>query len=232
MRHRVRGRSLGRNASHRKAMFRNMAVSLITSVRTGESDEYGSPKVAGRIITTTAKAKELRPFIEKLITMARKSRALQQQADELKISAEKNSDEWREWRKSEGWQSWNQAQAPVLAMRRRAFSALRDNEAVDVLFDELAERFESRDGGYTRIVKLAKPRLGDAGQQALIEFVGVHDRVATKSAAPVVVSDEEASSEGSASEEPVADEVAPGGDEPELKAEGDDEQAEEEKKTE
>jgi len=227
MRHRVRGRSLGRNASHRKAMFRNMAVSLITSVRTGGSDEYGSPKVAGRIITTTAKAKELRPFIEKLITMARKSRALQQQADELKISAEKNSSEWREWRKSEGWQSWNQAQAPVLAMRRRAFSALRNNEAVDILFNELAERFESRDGGYTRVIKLAKPRLGDAGQQALIEFVGVNDRVATKSAAPVVVSDEEAT----AKEEPVADEVAPGGDEPELKAD-DDEQNEEEKKSE
>ncbi|MCG6154973.1 bL17 family ribosomal protein [Rubinisphaera margarita] len=225
MRHRVRGRSLGRNASHRKAMFRNMAVSLITSVRTGGSGDYGAPKVAGRVITTTAKAKELRPFIEKLITMARKSRAMQQQADELKISAEKNSDEWREWRKSEGWQSWNQAQAPVLAMRRRAFSALRDNEAVDILFNELAERFESRDGGYTRIVKLAKPRLGDAGQQALIEFVGVHDRVATKSAAPVVVSDEEATTK----EEPVADEVAPGGDEPGPKAEGEDEQTDEEK---
>ena len=75
MRHRVRGRKLGRNASHRKAMFRNMAVSLIKTVRVDEEDP-DRPRVAGRIVTTVPKAKELRPFIEKLITLAKKAMEL------------------------------------------------------------------------------------------------------------------------------------------------------------
>ena len=77
MRHRKHGRKLGRNASHRKALFRNMASHLIRSVRIDEDDEQ-KPKVPGRIVTTLAKAKELRPYVEKLITLAvRASRALQ-----------------------------------------------------------------------------------------------------------------------------------------------------------
>ena len=80
MRHRMKGRKLGRNGSHRKAMFRNMACSLIKSVRIDE-DAEGQPKVPGRIITTWAKAKELRPFVEKLITIARKASAYQEAAD-------------------------------------------------------------------------------------------------------------------------------------------------------
>jgi large subunit ribosomal protein L17 len=77
-------------------------------------------------------------------------------------------------------------------MRRRAFAFLRDIEAVDVLFDELAERFADRPGGYTRVVRLSTVRLGDAGQQALIEFVGERDRVKKKGrVAPVVADDED-----------------------------------------
>ena len=58
---------------------------------------------------------------------------------------------------------------------------------MDILFDDLAKRFADRDGGYTRIVRLAAVRLGDAGQQAIIEFVGVRDRVKSrKRTGPVV----------------------------------------------
>ncbi len=187
MRHRVRGRHLGRTASHRKAMFRNMAVSLIRSVR-ADVDDPQAPRVPGRIVTTVPKAKELRPFVEKLVTLARKALPIQRQADELDTTAEKNSAEWKAWRESSQWNEWNQAIAPVIAMRRRAFALLRDKEAVDILFDELAEQFEERHGGYTRIVKLAKRRLGDGGQLAFIEFVGdeSRDRVKTKRTAPVV----------------------------------------------
>ena len=93
MRHRMRGRKLGRNASHRKAMFRNMAVSLIKTVRIDEEAE-NAPKVSGRITTTVQKAKELRPFIEKLITVAKKAQPHIENAAQYATSAEKNSSEW------------------------------------------------------------------------------------------------------------------------------------------
>lgn len=186
----MRGRKLGRNASHRKAMFRNMAVSLIRSVRVDEDDEQ-KPKVPGRIVTTVPKAKELRPIIEKLVTLAKHARPHEERAAEFATSAERDSDEYKTWVGSEKWQRWAQAMAPAVTARRRAFAALRDGEAVSILFDELAERFEDRPGGYTRVVRLPVFRLGDAGQQALIEFVGERDRPkAARRRAPVVAEEE------------------------------------------
>lgn len=206
MRHRLRGRKLGRNSSHRKAMFRNMACSLIRTVRIDEDDPQ-RPKVAGRIVTTVPKAKELRPFVEKLVTLAKNATAHEQAAAEFEAGAEKGTDAWRDWRKSGKWQSWAQAMAPAVALRRRAFSMLRDDEAVSVLFDELAGQFADRQGGYTRIVRLPNVRLGDAGAQALIEFVGVRDRVTSKKrSAPVV--DETETPVSAAVEEPKSDESA------------------------
>lgn len=190
MRHRVKGRKLNRNGSHRKAMFRNMAASMIKTLDQ-DDDADNRPKVAGRIITTVPKAKELRPRIEKLITMARKAAAIEARAAEFKTAADRGTDEWKEWRNSERWQQWAQAIAPAIALRRRAFAELRDHQAVNILFDELAERFADRQGGYTRVIRLAAPRLGDAGQQALIEFVGENDRVKrTKKSASLAVRDE------------------------------------------
>ena len=117
MRHKVYGRKLGRTTAHRIAMTRNQAVSLIEHER---------------ITTTEAKAKNLRPFVERLVTLAKE---------------------------------------PTLHNRRRAFSKLRSDDAVTKLFDVLGPRFQERQGGYTRVLKLAKPRLGDAGARAMIEFV-------------------------------------------------------------
>jgi large subunit ribosomal protein L17 len=117
MRHRLAGRKLGRTTSHRIAMTRNMATSLI---------------VHERIITTVPKAKHLRPFVEKLVTLAKE---------------------------------------PSVHNRRRAFAKLRSDDAVTKLFDVLGPRFQARAGGYCRILKLSKPRLGDAGDRAIIEFV-------------------------------------------------------------
>ena len=204
MRHRKSGRKLGRNASHRKAMFRNMACSLLHTVRIDEDSE-NPPLVAGRITTTVPKAKELRPFIEKLVTLARNAERKAQEAgmDSLRSDAERGSDAWKKYRQSEEWQKFKRAEAPYGAARRRAFAMLRDQEAVDILFDEIATRFSDRPGGYTRIVRLAQRRLGDAGEQAIIEFVGDNDRVRSESAAPapVVVADEPAAG-GSAADEP------------------------------
>ncbi len=207
MRHKVRGRKLGRNASHRKAMFRNMAVSLIRTVRPDELSE-NPPKVPGRIITTLPKAKELRPFVERLITIAKKAKPHEEAAQQYATSAERNSSEWKAWRESEQWQNWAQAIAPAVKARRRAFSLLRDQEAVDILFDELAERFADRPGGYTRVVEIAQRRLGDSGRQALIEFVGEGERDRIKRRkAPTVLSSDTPDEESSDEQAPPSEET-------------------------
>ena len=213
MRHRMRGRKLGRNASHRKAMFRNMTVSLIRSVRVDEDDKQ-KPKVPGRIVTTLAKAKELRPIVERLVTLAKRAKPHEERASEFATTAERNTDEYKSWIRSEQWQHWSQAIAPAVTARRRAFAELRDGEAVEILFDELAARFEDRPGGYTRVVRLPAFRLGDAGQQAIIEFVGERDRPKAARRRAPVVADEEGSpiggggSEAEAGEEPSEGEKA------------------------
>lgn len=192
MRHRIKGRILGRNASHRRAMWRNMASSLIKTVRTDNEDKT-APKVAGRITTTLPKAKELRPYLEKIITLAKKGVAAEEAARPLGTTAARNTAEWKAWRTSDQWQKWNAAIAPAVNARRKAFALLRDKEALEILFADLAKRFETRNGGYLRIVRLPKVRLGDAGQLALVEFVGQHDRTKTRRApAPVVVHDKKA----------------------------------------
>jgi large subunit ribosomal protein L17 len=117
MRHKVSGAKLGRTASHRKAMKRNMASSIIEHER---------------ITTTTVKAKAIRPFVEKLVTLS-------------KVDSVHN--------------------------RRRAFALLRNKDAVSKLFATLGPRFNDRPGGYCRVLKLGKPRLGDAAPRAIIEFV-------------------------------------------------------------
>lgn len=63
------------------------------------------------------------------------------------------------------------AKDPSMHHRRRAFAALRNKQAVTKLFDILGPRFKARPGGYCRILKLSKPRLGDNGPRCIIEFV-------------------------------------------------------------
>ena len=116
MRHRVAGRKLQRTSAHRAAMFRNMAAALIKHEQ---------------ITTTTAKAKELRPYVEKLVTLAKKG---------------------------------------GLSNRRLAHARLLDDAQLVKLFDVLAPRYASRNGGYTRIIK-AGLRPSDAAPIAIIEFV-------------------------------------------------------------
>lgn len=176
MRHRRKGRTLGRTPSHQRALLKNLASSLLLTERDADLDD-NQPKVKGRIVTTVAKAKEVRPLVERCITIARRTLEQQRQADSLAPSAERQTEEWRQWREGQQWHDWNQAIAPVLAARRRVIKLLGNKEAVTILFDTIAPRFEDRPGGYTRILRLAQPRLGDAGQQAILEFVGEHDRV-------------------------------------------------------
>lgn len=134
MRHNKHHASLGVTREHRSAMLSNMGASLIKH---------------GRIETTLTKAKALRPFIEKVITKAKKAAALPKENGKLSASA--------------------------MHLRRLALRDVRDESAVTLLFNEKVAQFAKRQGGYTRIYKLGPQRLGDAAEMALIEFVAAED---------------------------------------------------------
>ena len=153
MRHRKAHRKLGRDSEHRISLLRNLATSLINA-----RDE--------RIVTTVSKAKELRPFIERAITLSRHAANLE----------EGNGSEAR------GVHLRRQAAAYFHAgnFRRGSVTGRRGQPtptrtagvaALKRLFDELGERFKERPGGYTRIIKLGR-RAGDGAELAIIELLG------------------------------------------------------------
>lgn len=148
MRHRLAGRHLSRPSSHRVAMFRNMAVSLFTH----ESIE-----------TTLPKAKTLRPFAEKLITLAKKAAA----ADDGTPAGKAKALHFRrlaiaELGPTHGSSVFDKKDEPLLE---------GNNTILKKLFNEIGPRFKDRPGGYTRILKLHKRRLGDASNLALIQLL-------------------------------------------------------------
>lgn len=200
MRHRRHGRTLGRSPSHRRALLRNLASALFITERPDSEFDVNPPKVKGRIVTTMAKAKEVRPMVEKCITIAKKGVAAEQAAAEFGTQAERNTAAWKQWREGPNHAKWMQAMAPAVFARRRLIQILCDKQAVQILFDELAGRFEDRPGGYTRIMRLATPRLGDAGPRAILEFVGRNDRVVVRSQKPDFGSDETSSNDSNSVE--------------------------------
>ncbi len=119
MRHLKAGRKLNRTSAHRKALMRNLATELLARER---------------IQTTTAKAKELRPVTERLITLGKRG---------------------------------------TLHARRQALRIVKTKAAMANLFGPLAERYATRPGGYTRIVRIG-PRRGDNAEMAVIELVDTH----------------------------------------------------------
>ena len=186
MRHRKRGRHLNRNAAHRRSLFRNLSRALITH----ES-----------IVTTLPKAKELRPFVEKLITFAKKAHAV--------VAAAAGKDEAEQ----------KKAKVRALHYRRLAMAELGPTHGTAIwdkkdeliedplntsakksadtvlkkLFRELGPRYAERPGGYTRVMKQHYRRLGDAGSTAVIELlkkgetkVRMKERKPAAAPAPVV----------------------------------------------
>ena len=111
-----KGPRLGGSPSHQRKILANMAASLIAEER---------------ITTTEARAKMLRPYVEKMVTKARRG---------------------------------------DLHARRLVLRKIQNNDVVTKLFDDVGPRYEDREGGYTRIVKLG-PRRGDGTEMAIIEFV-------------------------------------------------------------
>ena len=115
MRHRRRGRQLGRSSSHRKAMLKNMASSLFLTERDELATEIhgNTPRVRRRITTTIQKAKEVRSIVEKCITLARKVQPAYEAADALMPESLRTADKlnkqeetYKVWRKSDDWQAW------------------------------------------------------------------------------------------------------------------------------
>jgi large subunit ribosomal protein L17 len=140
MRHGKRGRYLSRNSSHRTSLYRNLTLALLSHEK---------------ITTTIPKAKELRPYIERLITLAKRGVASGDKAKSL--------------------------HARRLIMARLGPVAKVDlldakgeptgENVIGKIFNDLAVRYAGRTGGYTRILKLTKRRLGDAGETAVIELL-------------------------------------------------------------
>src|SRR5436190_18721594 len=131
MRHRVAHRKLGRVTEHRIAMLRNQATALLRHEH---------------LTTTVPRAKELRPFVERIITIAKRGIA-------------------------NGTSSSGSTEAKALHARRLVMHDLQDREVVSKLFETLAPRFAGRPGGYTRLLRLGFRR-GDAAEVAQVELIG------------------------------------------------------------
>src|SRR5260370_35827514 len=150
MRHLKAHRKLGRTTEHRISMLRNLATSLINSRE-------------DRIVTTLPKAKELRPFVEKAITLSRRAASLEGNGSEVdsvhlrrQAAAFFHSGNYRRATTTRRGQTPPARTAGVAAVRR--------------LFADLGERFKDRPGGYTRIIKMGR-RSGDGRELAIIELV-------------------------------------------------------------
>src|SRR5437660_2776407 len=150
MRHLKAHRKLGRDTEHRISLLRNLATSLINSRE-------------DRIVTTLPKAKELRPFIEKAITLSRKAASLEGNGSEARgVHLRRQAAAFFHAGNHGRATATRRGQIPP--PRSAGVSALRR------LFDELGERFRDRPGGYTRIIKMGR-RAGDGAELAIIELV-------------------------------------------------------------
>ncbi len=166
MRHLKAHRKLGRTTEHRMSMLRNMATSLINADKE-------------HIVTTVPKAKELRPFIEKVITLAK--RAANLEGDDtvlrgvhLRRLAARYFHAGNSTFKAEQSRFRGKKGEPKDKIERTAgVKALRR------LFNELGPRYKGRDGGYTRIIKLGH-RKGDNAEMAVIELVDNARELAAK----------------------------------------------------
>jgi large subunit ribosomal protein L17 len=151
MRHLKAHRKLGRTSEHRHSMLRNLATSLINS-----REE--------RIVTTLPKAKELRPFVERAITLSRKARSFADNGSDARALHLR--------RQAAGFfHAGNTTVSEITGKRGQ----LRPERTAGVaalrrLFNDLGERYKDRPGGYTRILKLGH-REGDRAELAIIELV-------------------------------------------------------------
>jgi len=166
MRHLKAHRKLGRTTEHRMSLLRNLATSLINAEKE-------------HIVTTVPKAKELRPFIEKAITLARKAQDLTGddavlRGVHLRRQASAFFHAGNRTFKNEQSRFRGKKGEPKESVERTA-----GVKAVQRLFNELGVRYKDRSGGYTRIIKLGR-RVGDNAEMAVIELVDNPRELAAK----------------------------------------------------
>jgi len=146
MKHGVYGRKLGRHTNHRIALWRNMATALFTH---------------NQITTSIPKAKSLQPFVEKLITAAKKGDL----ASRRRVIAKLGGDS-----------IMIRSEDDENVTRNKYGEVTGGTKIVKHLFDEIAPRYADRDGGYTRIIKLGISRLGDGTDLCVIQLVGSEEQ--------------------------------------------------------
>jgi large subunit ribosomal protein L17 len=150
MRHLKAHRKLGRTTEHRISLLRNLATSLINSRE-------------DRIVTTLPKAKELRPFVEKAITLSRRAASLEGNTAEVGgLHLRRQAASF--------FHAGNYGRAAATRRGQTPPPRTAGVAAIRRLFDELGERFKDRPGGYTRIIKTGR-RSGDGAELAIIELV-------------------------------------------------------------
>jgi large subunit ribosomal protein L17 len=150
MRHLKAHRKLGRTTEHRISLLRNLATSLINSRE-------------DRIVTTLPKAKELRPFVEKAITLSRRAASLEGNTAEVGgLHLRRQAASF--------FHAGNYGRAAATRRGQKPPPRTAGVAAIRRLFDELGERFKDRPGGYTRIIKTGR-RSGDGAELAIIELV-------------------------------------------------------------
>ncbi len=166
MRHLKAHRKLGRTTEHRISLLRNLATSLINADK-----EY--------IVTTVPKAKELRPYVEKIITLARKAQTLT--GDEAKVQEVHLRRQAARFFHA-GNSTFKQEQSRFRGKKgepKEKIERTAGVKAVQRLFSELGVRYKNRNGGYTRIIKLGR-RKGDNAEMAVIELVDNPKELAAK----------------------------------------------------
>jgi large subunit ribosomal protein L17 len=141
MRHQKRSAKLSRTTSHRRCLFANMLKALIFHEK---------------IMTTVPKAKELRRFADRMVSLAKQNTLASRRRAVGELMIRYNSLTAKERREAKGGDT---------------SSYNVDRKVIDKLFDVLGPRFQSREGGYTRISRLAQSRAGDAGTQCYLEYL-------------------------------------------------------------
>lgn len=140
MRHKKRTAKLGRNTSHRRCLMANMLKSLIYN---------------GRLTTTLAKAKILRSYADRMVTLAKKDSLASRRKAIAELMIRYNSLTPKEQRRAKSGDT-------------SAYNV--DRQVIDILFNELGKRFTDRNGGYTRLIKSGN-RVGDNAETCIIEYL-------------------------------------------------------------